>query len=423
MRPPAVLPLLLVALALAACGSDSPTTAAAKSPPAAETPREVRVVPAAEVAMPRVVVVNGTLVAEEQVVLSLKVTGRLAQLGVDLGSRVRRGDVVAGLDPTDFRLRLEQAQAALEQARVRLGLPARGTDDRVDPAATSIVRQARAVLDEARMTRERMTRLWEQEFIARAQLDTAVAAEQVAEARYQDALEEVRTRQAILAQRRSELELAGQALEDTVLRAPLDGMIRERRAAVGEYLAAGSQVATLVRVHPLRLVLAVPEREAPAVRVGQPVRVTVEGDRETYRGVVVRLSPALAEQSRTLTIEAEVANEHGRLRPGAFARAQIVVTAAEPAVFVPGSAIVVFAGLEKVLTVRDGRAVERRVTTGRRDGDRVEIVEGLRAGEPVVVQPGNLVGGQRVTTAGEVAPRAGEGDGGRGGGAAPPPMR
>ncbi len=395
-RPP-VLPLLLAALPLAACSRESPGTASATSPPAAEVPREVRVVPALQVAVPRVVVVNGTLAAEEQVVLSMKVTGRLAELSVDLGSRVRRGDVVARLDPTDFELRLEQAQAALEQARVRLGLPARGTDDRVDPDETSIVRQARAVLDEARMTRERMARLWDQQFIARAQLDAAVAAEQVAEARYQDALEEVRNRQAVLAQRRSELELARQALQDTVLRAPVDGMIRERRAAVGEYLAAGTPIATLVRVHPLRLVLAVPEREAPAVRVGQTVRVTVEGDRDAYHGRVARLSPAIAEQSRTLTIEAEVPNERGRLRPGAFARAEIVVAADQPAVFVPASAVVVFAGLEKVLTVRDGRAVERRVTTGRREGGRVEIVEGIGAGEPVVVEPGNLVGGQRVT--------------------------
>jgi RND family efflux transporter MFP subunit len=391
--------LLLVVPAAAACSSDSPATASPeKASTAGEaTTREVRVLSAEEVHVPRTVAVTGTLTAEEQVVLSLKVTGRLAELAVDLGSAVRRGQMVARLDGTDFRLRLEQAEAALHQARARLGLDPRGTDDRVDLEETSLVRQARAVLDEARLSRERMVRLAEQQLVARAQLDAAIAAERVAEGRYQDALEEVRNRQAILAQRRSELELSRQALADTVLRAPIEGMIRERRAAVGEYLAAGAPVATLVQVHPLRLVLAVPERAAGAIRVGQEVRVSVEGDAAVYRGRVARLSPSIQEQSRTLTVEAEIPNEQGRLRPGAFAKADIVLAAAEPVVFVPASAIVIFAGIEKVLTVRDGRAVELRVQTGRRQGERVEIVAGLKPGEPVVVEPGNLAAGQPVT--------------------------
>lgn len=388
------LPCLALAALAVGCGRD--TAATALPEPSAPTPRPVRVVPAAVVRVPRTVAVTGTLAAEEQVVLALKVPGRLAELRVDLGTRVRRGEVVARLDPSDFQLRLEQAEAALAQARARLGLPPQGTDDRVDPAETAIVRQARAVLEEARLTRERMVRLWEQQLVARAQLDAAVAAERVAEGRYQDAIEEVRNRQALLAQRRTEVELARQALADTVLTAPVDGVIRERRASVGEFLAAGAPVATLVRIHPLRLVLAVPERAAAEVRVGQEVEVTVEGDPAVYRGRVARLSPAIHEANRTLTVEAEVPNERGRLRPGAFARAQIVLGVAQPAVFVPASALVIFAGVEKVLTVKDGRIVERRVTTGRREPDRVEIVEGLAAGEPVVVEPGNLAPGQPV---------------------------
>jgi RND family efflux transporter MFP subunit len=395
IRRAAVLSALLLA-GLTGCSRDSSATA---PPPKSQgpKPREVRVVPATEIRVPRVVTVTGTLAAEEQIVLSLKVTGRLAELMVDLGSPVRRTQVVARLDPRDFELRLQQAEAALQQARVRLGLPARGTDDRVEADKTSMVRQARAMLDEAKLNRERSARLAEQELIARAQLDTAVAAEVVAEGRYQDALEEVRNRQGMLAQRRSELELARQQLDDTVLRAPVDGMIRERRAAVGEYLAAGAPIATLVRVHPLRLVLAVPERAAAGIRTGQDVQVTVDGDATIYRGRVARLSPSIQEQNRTLTVEAEVPNQQGRLRPGAFAKADIVLAADQAAVFVPTSAIVVFAGIEKVLTVRDGKSVELRVETGRRENNRVEIVKGVTAGQPIVAQPGNLVGGQSVS--------------------------
>lgn len=403
--PPSLPARVLVVGALAVlpgCGSESSSkaTASPQRPADAPQPRAVRLVPAAETRVARTIVVTGTVAADDQAVLSLKVAGRLSEITVDLGSRVRMGDIVARLDPTDFQLRLDQAEAALQQARVRLGLTPTGTDDRVDPEGTAVVRQARAVLDEARLTRERMAQLWERELIARAQLDTAVANLQVAEGRYQDALDEVRTRQALLLQRRSEVELARQQLADTVLRAPSDGMVRERRAAVGEYLAAGAPVATLVRVHPLRLVLPVPEREAAGVRLGQAVRVTVEGDAAVHAGRIVRLSPSIQEQSRSLTVEAEVPNERAAIRPGAFARAEIVAEADRTAIVVPASAIVTFAGIEKVLSVKDGKAVERRIVTGRRLGDRVEVTSGLRAGEPVVVEPGNLVHGQPVIVTG-----------------------
>jgi hypothetical protein len=143
---------------------------------------------------------------------------------------------------------VDQAVAALQQARARLGLSPEGTDDRVDPEQTSLVRQARAVLDEARLTRDRTERLWKQELIAQAQLDTAVSSMAVAEARYQDAIEEVRNRQAMLLQRRSELELARQQRADTVVISPIEGAVSERRASVGEYLAAGGPVVTLVKL-------------------------------------------------------------------------------------------------------------------------------------------------------------------------------
>jgi RND family efflux transporter MFP subunit len=269
-------------------------------------------------------------------------------------------------------------------------------DDRVDPDRTALVRQARAVLDEATLTRDRMERLWQQQLVARAQVDTAVAALGVAEGRYQDAMEEVRIRQAVLLQRRSDLELARQQLTDTIVTSPIDSAVSERRASVGEYLAAGAPVVTLVKLHPLRLRLAVPEREAAGVRVGQPVLVAVEGAPGEHRGRVARISPAISEQSRTLMVEAEVPNEGAALRPGAFAKAEIVVTGDVRIVTVPAGAVVTFAGVEKVLTVNQGRAVEVRVQSGRRLGDRVEIVAGVKAGTPVVEQPGNLTAGQPV---------------------------
>ena len=375
------------------------TMSAAAQPKAAPqpAPRAVKVAPAQGETVARSVEATGTLAADEQVVIGTKVTGRLREITVDLGSRVRKGQLLGRIDPSDYQHRLDQAVAALQQARARLGLPPDGTDDRIDVNETSVVRQARAVLDEAKLTKERMAKLSEQELVARAQYDSAVAALQVAEGKYQDAAEEVRNRQALLVQRRSEVELARQLLSDTALVSPIDGAVAQRQASVGEYLGAGAPVVTLVRVHPLRLRLSVPEREAVSVKAGQRVNLTVEGDTTTYQGTVVRLSPALAEQNRTLLIEAEVPNQRGALRPGSFAKADIVVATDQKIVTVPASAIVVFAGVEKVLGVKDGKTVEMRVQTGRRLGARVEVVSGLTAGQPVVVEPGNLAGGQPVT--------------------------
>jgi len=368
-----------------------------KSKAAAPPAREVKVAPAAERTVARTVSATGTLAADDQVVLGTKVAGRLAEITVDLGTRVKKGQVIGKLDQNDFKFRMEQAEASLQQARVRLGLSATGSDERVDPEQTAIVRQARAMLDDARLTRDRSIRLAQQELIARAQLDTAEAALQVSEGRYQDALEEVRNRQAVIAQRRSELDLARQQLTDTVILSPLDGVVSLKQASVGEYLAAGTPIATLVRVHPLRLRVPVPEREGVGVRAGHAVTLTVEGDPTVYRGRVVRLSPIVQEQNRTLMIEAEVPNERGFLRPGSFARVDIMTEVSQPVVSVPASAIIVFAGVEKVLIVRQGKTAEVRVTTGRRLGEDVEIVEGLKRGDPVVSRPGNLVGGQAVT--------------------------
>ena len=178
---------------------------------------------------------------------------------------------------------------------------------------------------------------------------------------------------------------------------PIDGAVSLKQASVGEYLGAGAPVATLVRLHPLRLRVSVPEREGAGVRAGQSVKLVVEGAATSYGGRVVRLSPIVQEQNRTLLVEAEVPNERAALRPGSFARVEIVTDSSQSVVTVPASAIIVFAGVEKVLVVRQGKTAEIRVQTGRRLGDDVEIVDGLKAGEAVVDRPGNLTGGQSVT--------------------------
>src|SRR5262245_63839290 len=159
----------------------------------------------------------GTLAADEQAALSFKVAGRVNEIMIDLGSQVRKGQVIANLETTEFKVRLQQAEAALQQARVRLGLTPQGADDGVEAENTSLARQARAVLEEAKANRERTVQLVSQGIQSKAELDRVESAYKVADSRYQDAIEEVRNRQAVLLQRRSELAIAQQQLIDTTL--------------------------------------------------------------------------------------------------------------------------------------------------------------------------------------------------------------
>lgn len=390
--------LFSLTLAFAGCKQEAPSAASPRGGGNASSlpPKQVNTINSELRKLTRTVTAPGTLAADEQATLSFKVAGRLDDLKVDLGSRLRKGQTIGQLETADFKVRLQQTEAALQQARVRLGLPAEGTDDRIDTNNTALVRQAAALLEEAKLNLERTRQLVQQGIQSKAELDRVESAFKVADSRYQDAVEEVRNRQGVLLQRRSELAIARQQLVETALLAPFDGAIREKRASLGEFLAAGTPVVTIVRMHPLRLRVEIPERDAQGIHPGQSVKVVVEGeDGQETSGRVARLSPAFQEQSRTLIIEAEVENQQGKLRPGSFAKAEIQTTATSDAVMVPATAIVTFAGIQKVFTVKDGKAVEKTVIVGRHANDWV-VVEGLEADMPVIVSPGNLVSGQAV---------------------------
>ena len=346
----------------------------------------------------RVVKAAGSLASYEQSTLGAKVAGRLQSIAVDLGSVARKGEVIAQIEPTDYRLRLQQSEALLAQARVRLGLPLDGTDDTIDPENTSVLRQTRAVLDEAVANRERLDELTRQGIASKAERETVEATYRVALGRHQDSLEEVKNRQALLAQRRAELEIAKQNLADTEIQAPYDCAIQARIAGTGEYLALGDPVMTVVRMNPLRLRLEVPERDAISIKQGQNVRLAIEGSTNIYTGLIERLIPVIDEAARILRVEADVPNP-GPLRPGAFARAEIVVENSSPSLAVPKSALVVFAGSEKVFVVEDNKSVERPVRTGREWSDSIEITRGLRLGERLITNPGNIRAGEAVNVA------------------------
>jgi RND family efflux transporter MFP subunit len=401
----------------------------------AHAPREVQLDPVVLAELEQTIEVSGTLAADVQISLATKVPGRLASISVDLSSPVRQGQVLAEIERIDYEIGVRQADAALAQVRAQLGLWEQRGSTRVDVEAVPGMRQARATLEEARANAQRMEALVTQGLTPEAELTTARAVLARAEAGLETARQSVQLRQAELAQRESELAIARQRLADTAIRSPIDGFVQTRWVNRGEYLAAGARVVELMRVDPLRLRVALPEREAQRVAAGQAVEVRLDGAEPAVasaRGVVARVAPGLDSESRSLLIEADIPNP-GNLRPGHFVRARIR-TGVRQVVSVPRTAIVTFAGLDKVLTVRDGKTVEVPVTLGESlpapasadaggaaatsaaatsaaatsaaatsaaatsaaATERVEIVRGLKVGEQVVRAPGSLQQGQPV---------------------------
>ncbi len=359
---------------------------------------------------PRTLRVTGELAAFEEATLATKVAGRLATIDVDVGTRVKAGEPLARIETRDFELRVAQANAALLAARARLGLAAKdpsnadpsssatsdtGDSDAVDPESTALVRGAKAELDEAVRERTRAEQLADKGVGAQAALDAERARELIAESRLQDAHEECENRRAQLAQRRADLAIAEQQLADATIVAPFDGAVAARLADRGEFLAVGAPLVRMVRFDPVRLRLHVPERSVAAVRVGQPVQFLL-ADGSARDGALARLSPEVDARSRTLLVEAELANADDALRPGAFAEAELVIDPTARARVVPLTALIRFAGVDRVLTVVDGVAIERAVIVGRLDGERAELLAGVEIGERIVVAPGSLRGGAKV---------------------------
>ena len=386
-------------LVLLGCSKESGPAAAGVSGPEPGPPVAVRLAEVREDVWERSLRVTGELAAFEEATLSTKVAGRLEVLSVDLGTRVKKGDLVASIETRDYQLRVAQAEAAVQAARARLGLLGDDGEQSFQAEHAAIVRAADAELSDARRAHERLAGLMREGNSSQSLVDAAEARLLTAESQKQEALEEVSNRLALLAQRRAELEIARAQLENTSIVAPFDGAVAQRLAGTGDYLDQGAPVARLVRFDPLRLELEIPERATGALRAGLAVKAVLDGSEQAIEGTLVRLSPEIARRSRSLVVEAEVPNPDGRLRPGAFARAEIVLDSAARTLVVPPEAIVRFAGVEKVFVVVDGKAVEKHVTAGRSEEQRIEILDGLVAGDSVVLAPGSLRAGTSVQPA------------------------
>jgi RND family efflux transporter MFP subunit len=386
-----VILLILVALsaiffAFTRTRTEQPQTGAAVGAAATATPAapvEVTTAAAITRSLQRSVEVVGSLAADEEVVVAAQVAGELSQLNVDFGSYVTQGQVIALIDQRDASLKVEQAEAALKQTMARLGMK---EGEKFDPQQAADVKVAKASLDWARLELSRQTKLIENGDISRSSYDQAVINHSSAQARYQAALDAVNQQLALVDQQRSALALAKKTITDTVVRAPIGGAVKEKSVSRGTYLPVNGKIVTLVKINPLRLRADIPAYAAAAVRRGQTMNLSVESfPGRAFSGRVVRIGPSLNEETRALTVEAEVSNPGHQLRPGMFAKAQLITAKDAPALMVPQRAVVAAAGLTKVFVIENGSAIERIVKTGAIDGELIEITEGVKEGESVAL--------------------------------------
>jgi RND family efflux transporter MFP subunit len=380
-----ILAAFVVASSLAAaCANSQAKDGAAASnsqPTAAPTPIDVSTAPAITRNLQRDVEVVGSFAADEEVVVSAQAAGELSQINVDFGSYVSQGQVIATIDQRDAKLKVEQAEATLKQTLARLGMK---DGEKFDQNQNADVRVAKSQLDWAKLELDRSVKLIEKGDIPRSSYDEKVTNHNLAQARYQAALDSVSQQLAAVEQQKAALALAKKALTDTVVRSPISGAVKEKHASRGAYLTVNGRIVTLVKINPLRLRADIPESSAAAVRIGQTINVNVDAfPGRAFSGRVVRIGPSLDEKTRALTVEAEVSNSGNLLRPGMFAKSRLITSANAPAVMIPQRAVASAAGQSKVFVIENGKAVERIVKTGAIDGDLIEIAEGVKDGETV----------------------------------------
>lgn len=390
-----LLAIVTLALASMSCGGSKANVrvnAAASPAPAAI---EVTTTSAIQRDLPRYFEATGSLAGDMQSDVQPQTSGKVIAVGVDLGSYVKRGQMIVKLESEDSKLRLDQATAQLDSARAatrqaeeKIGLR---PNQPFDPEKVPEVAAARANYELAEKNLQRALKLIESGDVSRASFDQQKAQRDALRETYQAALAQARQNFAAVAVARSnvanaqsQVDLARRALAYTVISSPIDGFVAERPVDLGEYVTTTTKVATVVRTNPLRARIDIPEQAISQVKTGESVSVTTSAwpDR-SFSGRIARISPNVTPNSRTLTVEAEIENGNGALKPGQFATVRILLPRSEPAVLVPARAVHTEAGVSRLYVIKDGHAQQRLVQLGQTEGDLIEIKQGVASGEVV----------------------------------------
>ncbi|MCX7982003.1 MAG: efflux RND transporter periplasmic adaptor subunit [Syntrophales bacterium] len=303
----------------------------------------------------------GTLKPFEEVMVSAEVEGIVERIDVIEGSKVKKGELLVKIKDTDYRLNLRQTEAVLKQAEANL---------------TNITQEFR-----------RKEALFKEELVTKQQFDDVSARLEVARSEVERA--------------RSAHDLAKERLQKTNISAPLSGAVKEKKVNAGDYVRSGSPLVRIISTHPLLLNFSVVEKDWKQLKIGQEVSFRVDSaPGRLFSGRIRNLYADLDERTRTLQAEALVPNPKEELKPGLFARVTVFIGAPEEKIVVPINALLYEGTQVRVFTVEEGRAKERVIKTGQKYGDMMEIVDGLKTGETlVVVGQNNLAPGAKVHVA------------------------
>ena len=402
MLPPKTISLLLLSASLTlvlllavACGGSKANVRQEQANSAMPVAIDVMTATAIVRELPQYFEATGSLTGDEQTDVAPSIAGKVVAVGVDMGSYVKRGQMIVRLDDVDSRLRVQQQQAQLDQMKASL----RQAEEKVGVRPGQSfnlnnipeVANARVALDLAEKNLRRSEKLIESGDISRSQYDQQKAQRDQLREVYESALSLARqnyaavmTARANVANAESQLNLARRSLSYALVFSPIDGFVSERTADLGEYVSTTTKVATIVRINPLRVRIDIPEQAIPAINVGQSVSVTTSAwPDKNFSGRIARVSPNVTPSSRTLTVEAEIENSSGALKPGQFATVRILQSRAQPAVLVPARAVRTEAGVSRVFVIKDGHVQERVVQLGQTEGDLIQIKNGI-AGDELV---------------------------------------
>lgn len=296
----------------------------------------------------QVLPLTGTLRALNQASVKARVGGEVREVLVREGEAVRAGQVLIRMDTSDYQARADQARGALSAARGQVNIAAKARDNN------------KALLDKGFISQNAFDNAQSQFEIARANLDSA----------------------------RGALDVAQKALGDTVIRAPISGLVASRMVQPGEKVSPDNRLLELVDLDQMELEAAVPASEITHVSLGQDVIVTVEGMPQTFVGSVARINPGTQTGSRSILTYIRIANPQGALRAGMFGQAQLTLTRKTDILTLPQSAIRSEGGQSFVYAIEDGKLVQKPVTLGLRgaggEGVAVEVAGGLTRGAQVI---------------------------------------
>ena len=370
-------------------------------------------------------VLPGNIQAIEETALSARVNGYLHERFVDIGTRVRAGQMLAVIETPELEQELAQARAALAQAEVGV-TQAQAKRDQAHAThqqTRASLEQARATLALAQVAKDRWNALVAlQGAVSRQEADEKRTAAEVGQANVTAAQATVEATRASVSVAEADVaaartNVAAQqanvqrltALQSfQQLAAPFDGIITARAVDRGALIPAGSGSASaplfrIARAERLRIYVRVPQTWVRALTPGGQARVLVpEFPERTFLGHVVSTAGALDQASRTLLTEVQIPNDDGSLLPGMFANVHLAITRAEPPLWLPATALILGAGGMQVALVRDDQTVHlQTVEVGHDLGRQVEIVAGLTGTESVILHGGDgLREGLRVRPGG-----------------------